>query len=276
MARYYGVQRSEEYLEHYGVKGMKWGVRKAIEKGNHARLEKHYAKAVKKLDRLKGKTNLTRAADNALAGRSMGRVGGAITGLEAGLSGALLATSGKSALPAAALFTGGTLPLTITGAALYGVNKRRLSSKGHQKAVDKVKKWETAMDDAFKGTSYQNPNDGQKFDDTYRIVDLKKNQRTGHYQEYTKAKIKGSHLTSDYHGADKKKFLKTAGQYVDSVDPKKGFVVRSIQASHDNGINAADPLAFAYNMHEIHRKRGQKKKPFYRSSKEAYRQYYQL
>ena len=28
MSSYYGVQRSSEYLAHYGVKGMKWGVRK--------------------------------------------------------------------------------------------------------------------------------------------------------------------------------------------------------------------------------------------------------
>ena len=30
MANYYGIQRSDEYLAHYGIKGMKWGVRKAI------------------------------------------------------------------------------------------------------------------------------------------------------------------------------------------------------------------------------------------------------
>ena len=28
MSEYYGVQRSEEYLAHYGVLGMHWGVRK--------------------------------------------------------------------------------------------------------------------------------------------------------------------------------------------------------------------------------------------------------
>ena len=34
MAEYYGVQRSEEYLAHYGIKGMKWGVRKEIPPSN--------------------------------------------------------------------------------------------------------------------------------------------------------------------------------------------------------------------------------------------------
>lgn len=30
MPDYYGVERSQDYLEHYGIKGMKWGVRKAV------------------------------------------------------------------------------------------------------------------------------------------------------------------------------------------------------------------------------------------------------
>lgn len=30
MSKYYGIQRSSEYLQHYGVKGMKWGIRKAV------------------------------------------------------------------------------------------------------------------------------------------------------------------------------------------------------------------------------------------------------
>lgn len=52
MAKYYGVERSEEYLAHYGIRGMKWGVRKAIERGNQRALSRHYIKAKKKLDKL--------------------------------------------------------------------------------------------------------------------------------------------------------------------------------------------------------------------------------
>lgn len=48
----YGVERSNEYLAHYGIRGMKWGVRKAIKSGNSARLSKQYAKASKKLAKL--------------------------------------------------------------------------------------------------------------------------------------------------------------------------------------------------------------------------------
>ena len=32
MSSYYGVTRSSEYLAHYGVRGMKWGFKKAIKK----------------------------------------------------------------------------------------------------------------------------------------------------------------------------------------------------------------------------------------------------
>ncbi len=49
---YYGVTRSTNTLSHYGVKGMKWGVRKAILSGNARSLNRHYRKAVKKLAKL--------------------------------------------------------------------------------------------------------------------------------------------------------------------------------------------------------------------------------
>ena len=51
----YAVERSDEYLAHYGVRGMKWGVRKALAKGGVAgarALSKQYAKAQKKLAKL--------------------------------------------------------------------------------------------------------------------------------------------------------------------------------------------------------------------------------
>ena len=51
----YAIERSDEYLAHYGVRGMRWGVRKAREMGGArgaARLSKQYAKAQKKLAKL--------------------------------------------------------------------------------------------------------------------------------------------------------------------------------------------------------------------------------
>lgn len=55
MSSYYGVQRSSEYLAHYGVKGMKWGVRKAIQTGDSNRLGKNYYKAAQKLQKLRAR-----------------------------------------------------------------------------------------------------------------------------------------------------------------------------------------------------------------------------
>ena len=52
MITYYGVQRSDEYLAHYGIKGMKWGVRKAVESHNERKLDREYRKAVRKLQKL--------------------------------------------------------------------------------------------------------------------------------------------------------------------------------------------------------------------------------
>lgn len=50
MAEYYAVERSPEYLMHFGVRGMKWGIRKAINKTGRPR-SKAYADAQKKLKR---------------------------------------------------------------------------------------------------------------------------------------------------------------------------------------------------------------------------------
>jgi hypothetical protein len=67
MPDYYAIERSPDYLEHYGIKGMKWGIRKAIESGNSRALSRQYRKAQKKLAKLEkqaanGKKYAKRAA----------------------------------------------------------------------------------------------------------------------------------------------------------------------------------------------------------------------
>lgn len=58
MAEYYGIVRSNDHeLRHYGVRGMKWGVRKARESGNNLRLTYHYLRAKHKLKKLKRDSN---------------------------------------------------------------------------------------------------------------------------------------------------------------------------------------------------------------------------
>ena len=78
MENYYGVTRSEEYLAHYGIKGMKWGVRKAIESGNQRKLSRQFAKAQKKLAKLEKRA----ASGKKYAARAAG------LGAAAGLAGA--------------------------------------------------------------------------------------------------------------------------------------------------------------------------------------------
>ena len=57
MSQYYGIQRSNEYLAHYGIKGMKWGIRKARQSGDSRALERQYNKAQKKLAKLEKRAN---------------------------------------------------------------------------------------------------------------------------------------------------------------------------------------------------------------------------
>ena len=52
MNEYYGIATTpmDDYLAHYGVRGMKWGVRRAIKSGNEKLLDKHYKKESRKID----------------------------------------------------------------------------------------------------------------------------------------------------------------------------------------------------------------------------------
>ena len=82
MAHYYGVTRSEEYIAHYGIKGMRWGVRKAIEKGNDKKLSRLYRKSQKKLYKLNTKADIDmqkelakRHTKRAIASAGVGAIG---------------------------------------------------------------------------------------------------------------------------------------------------------------------------------------------------------
>lgn len=84
MAQYYGVNRSDDYLAHYGVKGMKWGVRKAIERHDNAAYLRQYSKAQKKLKTLKEHTNRKAQKEEAIGRAATGALGigaGALGGL---------------------------------------------------------------------------------------------------------------------------------------------------------------------------------------------------
>lgn len=272
MAEYYGVERTPEYLMHYGIKGMRWGVRKAREHNDAKRLEKHFNRAQKKYNKLIAKTDITKRANNAYADRALLRGGSAITGIQAGLSGALLLKEGKKALPFAAFATGPTAAATGIAGVGYLRNKKAMTTKGHDKAVRKVKQWESEMNKAFKGTRYAT---NQKFDDKYHIDELRYG-KNGYYEK-TLASIPGSHLTTDYNGKDKQRFLKIAGSVPKkpSSDFMSGRRAMSSNKKTNYSINhpAEDPMSFNYNYRSLTRKRKDKKLPWYMSSTDTYREY---
>lgn len=77
----YAVERDSNSLAHYGVLGMRWGVRKAIASGNDRRLSKHFAKAQKKLAKLEKQAGKTKkyAKRAALMGAGAAVAGGLAT-----------------------------------------------------------------------------------------------------------------------------------------------------------------------------------------------------
>lgn len=96
----YAIDRSDEYLSHYGVKGMKWGVRKAIASGNSRALARQYRKASRKLAKLESraantKTYKRRAIKAAAGAAALG--GAAVAGTQGFATGVnALKTGGKA------------------------------------------------------------------------------------------------------------------------------------------------------------------------------------
>lgn len=87
MAEYYGVERTPEYLMHYGIRGMKWGVRKAIERGNSKALARHYRKAQNKLAKLNDKADINKQRSIAKKYGKISKISGAIGASGVGIVG---------------------------------------------------------------------------------------------------------------------------------------------------------------------------------------------
>lgn len=105
MPSYYGVIRSSEYLTHYGVKGMKWGVRRALERGSDHALARQYRKAERKLQKLTklGVNKQKYARRAALYGTGAAALGGAALAGTQGTSSAIGAVLKRRALNQARL-----------------------------------------------------------------------------------------------------------------------------------------------------------------------------
>lgn len=189
---YYGVSPSSDFFAHYGVKGMKWGVRRAIKRGNQKALAKHYFKAQKKLKKLSDKAdirvqknklnkynNLTRHAIG--KGAAAGGIGASLGYLHAAHNAA-----SKYGLPIGSVFgipkiqqlgiATGVAGLAAGALGSYAgkkirqqIYKNRLSDKGHAKASKKYNDWMREMALAFSGTKYRDQMD-RKY---YKEVDKK-------------------------------------------------------------------------------------------------------
>lgn len=174
MSEYYGTPAaSSDFLAHYGVKGMKWGVRKAIEEGGRAAtnrsLSRQYRKAERKLRKLNYYSN--RGIQGGRAG-----VNAAIAGLGAA-GAAMLARSGNpiSAIPAAAMGAWGAADAIRLG--------RKATKAGHERVVKERNDFAKAMKKSFAGTGYaKKANEAVNAPATYQ--DLRK---IGKSKKYKKA-----------------------------------------------------------------------------------------
>ncbi len=86
MAEYYAVERSPEYLMHFGIRGMKWGIRKQKPIGNGRPHSAAYNKAQQKLNRV---ASVGGAVGGIAGGLTKGFVGGAVGGAAGALAGGL-------------------------------------------------------------------------------------------------------------------------------------------------------------------------------------------
>ena len=185
---YYGfgpaTTPTDDFLAHYGVRGMKWGVRKAMYKGSDRAFAKVYKKASKKLKKLEKRADLNYQKNAVEYHRKKGlRSAAGALASEGGGLGALALHYSKpsyhltSYSPNHIGYTkvglsdtgrkiagGASLGLIALGAGLAGKEtyhavkmasaQRRTTAKGHAKAVAKRNAWAKEMDNAFRGQPY--------------------------------------------------------------------------------------------------------------------------
>lgn len=200
MSQYYGVERTREYLEHYGVKGMKWGVRKALARGDSAGLSRNYMKASKKLARLS--LNANRGVQQKryeIAKRRMASGAAQSAFGSAALSGGLSIAKGlggrNAAINAGIGAVGGALGGAIVNA--KGISaKRHISDRGHARAIEKRNKFAKEMTEAFKGTDYSGK-EARKLQQQIMAVSDQKDplgymRKQGHKARFRRAKANAS------------------------------------------------------------------------------------
>lgn len=190
MNEYYGAPTTanDDFLAHYGVKGMKWGVRKAIERGSYRQLNRQYRKASKKLAKLMNKANRGHQENLIKQATKNQKVSAGLGAVNLGVAGGLTAASIAGAKRQAAKYGLGVghafLPIgagiaaaDIAGNAIHKrIIKKRLTNEGHRKAVREANEFQREMNKAFKGTQY-----GKNTSGLANQIAKRKQQQTSHY-----------------------------------------------------------------------------------------------
>ena len=155
MKNYYAVERTGNSLSHYGVKGMKWGVQKAVQRGNSKALDRQYKKASKRMAKLDNRAN-AQHQQNIIA-RNTGRQkwGVAAGGVSLGLAG-IKKLRGINSIPITAGVAGAEI---IKNQVQKAKARQRLTQEGHAAAKAEANSWRNEMKSAFKGTKYANKTD---------------------------------------------------------------------------------------------------------------------
>ena len=171
LAKYYGVERSTEYLAHHGIKGMRWGVRRALKRGDKAALQKQHAKAEATLQKLKEQTDRKgqkqHAKELAIAG-ALGLGTGALGGLASyGIVKGQLAAqnaltpNAKSRIimhPVGLYGASGLAAGAGLGALAASIpTAYRGTKKGNQKAIERYNRFKKAKEETFRGVKIGKP-----------------------------------------------------------------------------------------------------------------------
>lgn len=160
MNEYYGIASTptDDFLAHYGIKGMRWGVRKAIANGNERRLNRHYLRAAKKLERLTARTDKDLVQKVKRQNKRQAIPNMLISGLGSGVGTYAInphVPTKNRAILSAAVGGGAAIGSGIASLTDNIRYNRMLSKKGYQKNTQKRKDFEREMRKAFKGTNYE-------------------------------------------------------------------------------------------------------------------------
>ena len=181
MSEYYGISTpSSDFFMHYGVKGMKWGVRKAIEKGDNKKLDKQYKKALHKIQKLNTKANIKKSKqeykDRMDGAKALAGTGALLAGTSLGLKAVGDAMNTRAYIIGGPfgfmdtkngykVFAPAGAALGLAGAYQAGKGmaaKYRTTESGNKKAKIKAKEFRNQMAEVFKNTKYKELPDSYK------------------------------------------------------------------------------------------------------------------